>query len=100
MHSSGGHTKIHCSGHCHDCSLFDAAPGAPDAWTGWRFALAAVLTFLLPLVCAIAAGVLIRVNTHLQFAGVIGGLILGALLGRTLLCLIPPNPRAKPCPLP
>lgn len=100
MNFSGGHTEIHCSGHCHDCRLYDAVPSARDAWTGWRFALASILTFLLPLVLAITAGVLTSGNTHIQFAGVLGGLVLGALVGRMALHFIPATQKDAPCPLP
>ena len=100
MNSSGGHNPTQCTGHCHDCSLYDAATGTRGPWAGWRFAAAAAATFLLPLAAAITAGVLFRGQTHLQLAGVAGGLVLGAALARLLLRLIPVTPSTTSCPLP
>lgn len=85
---------------CSSCAI-DACPARgralnacpedlPRPYQGGRFAAACALTFLLPLVLAVALGTL-AATPSLRALGALGGLASGMFLSRLLLRLLPTN---------
>lgn len=76
-----------CGGHCCTCAL-NTDGAAAGAWHGWRLVLASVGTFLFPLTGALIGALLGGVRVHVQVAGCLAGLCVGALFARGLTALL------------
>ena len=73
-----------CSGECSSCSVVPAQDGAdaePTPFQGWSMAGASVFFFLVPLLIAACAAVMLRrLGPGAQWAAGVGGLLFGMAL--------------------
>jgi hypothetical protein len=66
-----------CPGHCPTCSSNQKACAEPGLMTGWRLALSAACSFLLPLALAVAGAIALGPDATRETAGAFAGLAAG-----------------------